>query len=63
MPQALADQLASVDALFQDASNDAPGCAVGVVRDGVTVFAKGRNGSDSGALTAILRLIRWPEHF
>ena len=41
MPQASLDQLGKIEAIFRDVRSDTPGCAVGVVRDGETVFAKG----------------------
>lgn len=37
---AAANLAASVEALFQDAAADAPGCAVGVMEGGATVFAR-----------------------
>src|ERR1700744_6802293 len=38
---AAADLTAIVEALFQDVANDGPGCAVGVVVGGATIFARG----------------------
>ncbi len=41
MRQTAASLAARAEAIFQDVTDDAPGCAVGVVEDGATVFAKG----------------------